>query len=120
MWAGAASPADESYWVLKVISVGFKADPKGIADFASGLGERVADAGKAVDYVEDWISFGYAEGRMFATAVEAAEDAKAALTANYRKLAELQRAASSEVDKAAQFYRDTDREQAERLDRSYE
>ncbi|WP_243789971.1 type VII secretion target [Saccharopolyspora gloriosae] len=100
--------------------MGFTADPKSIGDFAGGLGERVSDANKAVDYVEEWISFGYSEGRMFVTAVEAAEDAKAALAANYRKLAELQRTASSEVDKAAQFYRDTDSDQAERLDRSYE
>ncbi|WP_433871079.1 type VII secretion target [Saccharopolyspora sp. CA-218241] len=98
----------------------FKADPASIGEFGVKLEGMTGDAEQAKAYVDKWISFGYSEGRMFATAVEAAEEARTMLTENYRKLAEVQRGAAEEVGRTAKFYERTDREQAERLDRSYD
>lgn len=98
----------------------FKADHHSINKFGEKLDSLVGDANKAVGYAEDWLSFGYSEGRMYVTAVNAAEEAKTALAENYKRLAAIQRTAAAEVDKAAQLYQRLDREEAERLDRTYD
>lgn len=100
--------------------MGFKAEHQSINKFGEQLDTLVSDAKKAGDYVDDWMSFGHGEGRMYVTAVNAAEEAKAVLAENYKRLAEIQRRAATEVDKAAQLYQRTDHEEAARLDRSYE
>ncbi len=99
--------------------MGFKANHKSIQHFSERLNDLTSDSRAAESYSEKWLSFGYSEGRMFATAVEAAEDAKQALVDNYQRLAEVQRSAASEVDKAANSYEQMDRGEAERLDNSY-
>lgn len=99
--------------------MGFKADHQSISRFGEQLDTLVGDATKAEGYAEDWLSIGYGEGRMYVTAVNAAQDAKAALAENYKRLAEIQRRAATEVDKAARLYQSTDRDEASRLDRTY-
>ncbi|MHA6803488.1 type VII secretion target [Salinifilum ghardaiensis] len=99
--------------------MGFKANHKSIQQFGEELSGLVGDSREAESYAEKWLSFGYSEGRMFITAVEAAENAKQALVENYQRLVEVQRSAASEVDKAAHSYEQMDRGEAARLDNSY-
>ncbi|GAB1691689.1 type VII secretion target [Krasilnikovia sp. M28-CT-15] len=97
----------------------FKANPQGIREFGAQIGGLTDDSGAAVTYVHSWLGIGYAEGRMFATVVEAATNAREKLTANYQRLGALTTASATELDKAARHYETTDRAAAERLDRTY-
>lgn len=99
--------------------MGFKANHKSIEHFSERLDKLTGDAHSAESYVEQWLSFGYADGGIFLTVVETAEDAKQALLTNYQRLAEMQRSAAAEVDKAAVLYTRTDQDEAARLDNSY-
>ncbi|GAB3543781.1 hypothetical protein GCM10027444_02840 [Actinopolyspora lacussalsi] len=99
--------------------MGFRANRESIQEFGERMNGLVSDSQAAESYAKKWLSFGYSEGRMFFTAVEAAENARNALVANYQRLAEVQRSSSSEVDKAAHLYEQMDRDAAARLDNSY-
>ncbi|MGH3819648.1 MAG: hypothetical protein ACRDRE_18215, partial [Pseudonocardiaceae bacterium] len=77
------------------------------------------DSASAVTYVGTWLGIGYAKGRMFASVVEKATEVREALLANYRKLETVVSSSSDEIAKTAKLYRETDRTEAERLDRSY-
>lgn len=43
----------------------FKANHKGIQQFAKKLSDLIGDSWEAESYAEEWLSFGYSEGRMF-------------------------------------------------------
>ncbi|SDP94518.1 Excreted virulence factor EspC, type VII ESX diderm [Actinopolyspora xinjiangensis] len=97
----------------------FRVNPESVQGFSERLNSLVDDSRIAQSYCEEWLSFGYSEGRMFIAAVEAAEDAKRSLVSNYQRLAEVQRSAAAQVEKAANLYEQTDRGEAARLDSSY-
>ncbi|MGH3798895.1 MAG: hypothetical protein ACRDTD_01960 [Pseudonocardiaceae bacterium] len=97
----------------------FKADHESIAEFGRLVGRLKTDATAAATYVGKWLDFGYAEGRMFASVVERATEIREALLDNYRKLETVMSSSSDEVAKTARLYRETDRAEAERLDRTY-
>ncbi|MBK1783521.1 type VII secretion target [Prauserella cavernicola] len=98
---------------------GFKAEPKMITTFGEELDGLVTDANAAKTYTEDHLSISAGDAGIFQTVVGVVEDAKAALTENYERLAKLQQSAASEVDKAAMMYADTERAEAERIDSTY-
>ncbi|WP_211212997.1 type VII secretion target [Actinopolyspora mortivallis] len=98
----------------------FKANPDSIESFGTKLGELANDSNKAASYVEEWLEISGSDSRMYVTAASAAENARTALVDNYEKLKKLQNEAATEIDKAAALYERLDREEASRLDRSYE
>lgn len=98
---------------------GFKADDKVIGAFGESMRTLGTDATTARTYAEDHLDIGHADTRIFATIANAASDAKQALSDNYARLASIQEAAASELDKAALMYHNTDRAEAERMDRTY-
>ncbi len=97
----------------------FKADHESIAEFGGLVDALRTDATAAAAYVGTWWDIGYAEGRMFASVVEKATEVREALLDNYRKLETVVSSSSDEVAKTAKLYRETDRAEAERLDRTY-
>lgn len=98
---------------------GFKADVKVIGAFGEEMQALNTDATSAKTYAEDHLDIGHADTRIFATIAGAASDAKQALSENYARLAAIQEAAGSELDKSALMYQNTDETEAERLDRTY-
>ncbi|OQO93785.1 hypothetical protein B1813_04455 [Saccharomonospora piscinae] len=100
--------------------MGFRAEPGSIREFGEAMDGLVSDANAAKDYVSDHLNVTAGDARMFATVAGAAADVLEALTANYGRLATIQRTSAAEVDKAAVMYQETDDEKAERLDRTYE
>jgi hypothetical protein len=98
---------------------GFKADAGAIGAFGDSMQALKTDASSAKTYAEDHLDIGHADTRIFATIAGAAADAKQALSENYARLAAIQEAAASELDKAALMYQNTDAAEAERLDRTY-
>ena len=98
---------------------GFKADPEAIGAFADDMQALNTDANSAKTYAEDHLDIGHADTRIFATIAGAASDARQALSDIYSRLATIQAAAASELDKAALMYENTDRAEAERLDGTY-
>lgn len=97
----------------------FKADHESIAEFGRVVGGLTTDATAAATYVGKWLDIGYAEGRMFVSVVEKATEVREALLDNYRKLETVVSSSADEVAKTARLYRETDRAEAERLDRTY-
>jgi hypothetical protein len=97
----------------------FRVDHKSIAEFGGLVGGLKTDSAAAVTYVGTWLGVGYAEGRMFASVVEKATEVREVLLANYRKLETVVSSSSDEIAKTAKLYRETDRTEAERLDRAY-
>lgn len=97
----------------------FKVDHESVAEFGRLIGGLKADSAAAVTYVGTWLDIGYAEGRMFASVVEKAAEIREALLANYRQLETVVSSSSDEIAKTAKLYRETDRAEAERLDRAY-
>lgn len=97
----------------------FKADPAGIREFGSTVGGLTDDANAAKGYVQQWLGIGYAEGRMFFTVVQAAENARQQLDQLYGRLATITSASATEIGKVAHYYETTDAAAAERLDRTY-
>ncbi|HEY0700927.1 MAG TPA: type VII secretion target [Micromonospora sp.] len=97
----------------------FKADPNGIREFGDTVGGLTDDAGSAVNYVHQWLNLGFAEGRIFFTVVQAANDARDALDKLYSRLGTITSASAEELRKAAKYYENTDHAAAERLDRTY-
>lgn len=97
----------------------FTASHDRIRRFAQTVGDLTDDADLAVGYAREHLSIGYREGRMFFTVVQKADEVREALTANYRHLAKLADGSSQEVDKAANYYRDTDQAAAARMDATY-
>ncbi|MGQ0774597.1 MAG: type VII secretion target [Pseudonocardiales bacterium] len=98
----------------------FKADHVSIAEFGRLVGGLTTDSTAAVTYVGRWLDIGYAEGRMFASVVEKATEVREALRSNYQKLETVVSSSSDEITKTARLYRETDRAEAERLDRTYD
>lgn len=98
----------------------FKADHESIAEFGRLIGGLKTDSTTAVTYVGNWLDIGYAEGRMFASVVEKTAEVREALLDNYRKLETVVSSSSDEVAKAARLYRETDRAEADRLDKTYD
>lgn len=98
---------------------GFKADAKIIGTFGEDMSALETDANSAKTYGEDHLDIGHADTRIFATIASAASDAKQALSDNYDRLAKIQKAAGSELDKSAVMYQETDEAEAERLDGTY-
>lgn len=99
---------------------GFKAEAGIIQDFSEAIGDLVVDANAARTYAEDHLDIAGSDARIFATVAGAAADARAVLSENYRRLAQIQSAAATELDKAALMYDDTDRAEAARIDATYE
>lgn len=97
----------------------FRADHESIAEFGRLVGGLKTDSTAAVTYVGAWLDIGYAEGRMFASVVEKATEVREALLGNYRKLETVVSSSSDEIAKTARLYWETDRAEAERLDRTY-
>lgn len=97
----------------------FKANHKSIQHLSERLNNLISDSRAAESYSEKWLSFGHSESGIFFSAAAAAENAKQSLVSNYQRLAEVQRSAASEADKAAHSYEQMDRDEAARLDNSY-
>lgn len=97
----------------------YEADHERIRQFSNSLKDLTDDADAAFYYVKDHLSIGYDEGRMFFTFVETADQVRDALEANYKHLSTLISSSSTELAKAADFYKKTDVAAAERLDRTY-
>lgn len=98
---------------------GFRVEPSVVSTFGEKLDGLVTDANAAKTYAEDHLSISGGDAGIFQTIVGAVSDARDALTENYERLAKIQQAAASEVDKAAMMYADTDKAGAERLDNTY-
>lgn len=99
--------------------MGFKADPEDIHRFGTNVSGLSSDAAQARTYAQTWLDIGYADARMFATVVETATAVREILLPNYERLEDLVSTSGDELQSAADYYRETDQEVLERLDRTY-
>ena len=99
--------------------MGFEAKHQSIKKFGDDVAALNDDAEAAINYVNKLLEIDHNDARMFAQIVGKAEEVQQALAQNYRRLGEISRAASTELIAAAKYYQETDRSEAERLDRTY-
>lgn len=99
--------------------MGFRVEPDRIDSFASLLRGLQDDVQKAQEYLNEHLSYGYGEARMFATIANANTDTKAAVGENIDHLGQLVSASARELENSVQMYRDTDSEAERKLDEIY-
>jgi hypothetical protein len=97
----------------------FTVDHHAVRSFGTDVGGLTDDADAATGYSREYLGIGYNDGRMFATVVETATTVREALVSNYQALARLVDQSEQELVRAANGYRDTDRQTAARVDGTY-
>jgi hypothetical protein len=96
----------------------FKVEPNAL-DTLSGKLKKLADDNAQVgSYIKEWLDVKGDVGGIFPQIASAIQQIRADLEPNYTTLGQLTADSATELTKAAQVYRTTDRARAEELDRT--
>ncbi|MFY1688381.1 type VII secretion target [Plantactinospora sp. WMMB782] len=97
----------------------FKAEPAVIREFGAEIAGLVDDAEAAQRYTDRWLEISGAKGPLYQTVFDAVSRVRGTLTLSYAQLANVFTLSAEEVDRAADYYQNTDVASAEKFDRTY-
>ena len=94
-------------------------DPDALDAFAARLGELAGQVSEATAYLEEHLSIGMADGRIFLSVAPKVSDVRTLLADNAAAIGRLVAASGEEVARTADQYRATDSTNATALDHVY-
>ncbi len=97
----------------------FQVVPDDVDKFGGVLRDLAGQAGAAVSHTTKWLDLQDGETGIYVQVKGIVDQIKQNLEANYQHLQTLSDGSATELGKAAQLYRTTDHESAQRLDETY-
>ncbi|MEV5649213.1 type VII secretion target [Nocardia sp. NPDC052254] len=97
----------------------FQVVPDDVDKFGGALRDLAGQAGAAVSHTTKWFELQDGSTGIYVKVKEIVEQLQKNLEANYTHLQTLSNDSAAELGKAAQLYRTTDHESAQRLDETY-
>jgi len=94
-------------------------DPNALDTFAARLGDLAGQVSEATAYLEEHLSIGMADGRIFLSVAPTVSAVRALLSDNAAAIGRLVAASGGEIARTADQYRATDSTNATALDRVY-
>ncbi|PTR22917.1 excreted virulence factor EspC (type VII ESX diderm) [Rhodococcus sp. OK519] len=94
-------------------------DPNALDTFAAKLGDLAGQVSEATAYLEEHLSIGMADGRIFLSVAPTVSAARTLFVDNAAAIGRLVAASGEEITRTADQYRATDSTNATALDRVY-